>query len=90
MTTTTLYILCGSITSIVVLLGLCIKLWSDVQILKNWKIEHMDDHHIQQTSTEKTFTKIFDKIEEMGKEIGSEVKDLAASVNQLIGKIDEK
>jgi hypothetical protein len=54
-----------------------IKAYIDIQILKNWKKDHTDDHHLQQSAYEKTFAKIFEKFE-----------DISEKLNILIGKLD--
>ena len=49
--------------AILVLLGICIKLWSDVQVLKIWKNEHIEIHKEAHQDRKETDTKIFEKLD---------------------------
>ncbi len=58
---------------IFVLLGVCIKLWGDVQILKVWKDEHIEDHREAHQDRKETDNKIFEKLDTLLSLIGEVV-----------------
>ena len=60
---------------IFVLLGVCIKLWGDVQILKEWKQTHTSDHNNHDIVMNGTIDKLF-----------NEIKEISKSINQILGK----
>ena len=60
---------------IIVVLGICIKLWSDVQILKEWKLTHISDHNSHDIVMNGTIDKLF-----------NEIKEISKSINQILGK----